>query len=110
MCGLSREWLVDREAPRPPGLSRPLHTFDVGWADQSGAVEMMFSPSCPTDSPPASPIRGTEAMRLLDPPDWVPVFDRREGGSPAFDPPPGRPRQVDPPQAHPPSSSPEAGR
>jgi hypothetical protein len=27
---------------------------------------MMLSPSCHTDSPPASPIRGTEAMLLLD--------------------------------------------
>src|SRR5205085_1199928 len=48
------------------GLSRPLHTFDVGWADQPGAIEMMLSPSRHTDSPPVSPIRGTEAMLLLD--------------------------------------------
>ena len=46
-------------------LSRPLYTFDVGWADQPGVIEMTFSPNCNTDSPPASPIRGTEPMRLL---------------------------------------------
>ena len=48
------------------GLSRPLQRFHVGWADQPAAMERMVSPSCHPDSPPASPMRGTEAMRLLD--------------------------------------------
>ena len=66
MCGLPSEWLVDREAPRPPRSLPVSPSFDVGWADQPGAIEMMLSPSRHIDSPPASPIRGTEAMLLLD--------------------------------------------
>jgi hypothetical protein len=65
VVSLASGWLTGRPRDRR-GLSRPLHTFDVGWADQPAANEMKLSPSRHTDSPPASPIRGTEAMLLLD--------------------------------------------
>ena len=48
------------------GLCRPVHKLDVGWADQHGPIEMMLSPSRHTDSPPASPMGGIEALLLLD--------------------------------------------